>query len=123
MSNTFLGILSLADLDDFGATYMAPTTLAQAVALAWDRPSQWFYPGLIVFEHMLATNALVLAAAHTGQGLTIQAETPVNADIAESRLVCIKRIHCKKHGYYLVRPQTAGSAKLTTFIGRLKRSL
>ena len=72
---------------------------------------------------MLATNALVLAAARTGLGLTIQAETHVNADIAKSRLVCIKRIHCKKHGYYLVRPQTAGSAKLTTFIGRLKRSL
>ena len=102
---------------------MAPTTLVQAVALAWDRPSQWFYPGLIVFEHILATNALVLAAAHTGQGLTIQAETPVDADIAEGRLVCIKRIHCKRHGYYLVRPQTAGSAKLTTFIAWLKRSL
>ena len=119
MSNTFLGILSLADLDDFGATYKAPTTLSQAVTLAWDRPSQWFYPGLIVFEHMLATNALVLAAARTGLGLTIQAKTLVDADIAEGRLVCIKRIHCKKHGYYLVRPQTAGSAKLTTFIGRL----
>ena len=119
MSNTFLGILSLADLDDFGATYMAPTILVQAVCLAWDRPSQWFYPGLIVFELMLATNALVLAAAHTGLGLTIQAETHVNADIAEGRLVCIKRIHCKKHGYYLVSPQTAGSAKLTNFIGSL----
>ena len=93
MSNTFLGILSLADLDDFGATCKAPTTLAQAVCLAWDRPSQWFYPGLIVLELMLATNALVLAAAHTGLGLTIQAETHVNADIAEGRLVCIKRIH------------------------------
>ena len=80
-----LGILSLADLDDFGATYKAPTTLAQAVALAWDHPSQWFYPGLIVFEHMLATNALVLAAARTGLGLTIQAETLVDADIAEGR--------------------------------------
>lgn len=123
MSNTFLGILSLADLDDFGATNPAPTTLAQAVALAWDRSSQWFYPGLIVFEHMLATNALVLAAARTGLGLIIQAETLVDADIAEGRLVCIKRIHCKKHGYYLVRPQTAGSAKLTTFIAWLKRSL
>ena len=123
MSDTYLGILSLADLDDFGATYMAPTTFAHAVALAWDRPSQWFYPGLIVFEHMLATNALVLAAARTGQGLTIQAKTLVDADIAEGRLVCIKRIHCKKHGYYLVRPQTAGSAKLTTFIAWLKRSL
>ena len=123
MSNTFLGILSLANLDDFGANYKAPTTLAQAVCLAWDRPSQWFYPGLIVFEHMLATNALVLAAARTGLGLTIQAETHVNADIAEGRLVCVKRIHCKQHGYYLVRPQIAGSAKLTTFIAWLKRSL
>ena len=123
MSNTFLGILSLADLDDFGATNPAPTTLAQAVCLAWDRSSQWFYPGLIFFEHMLATNALVLAAAHTGLGLTIQAETHVNADIAEGRLVCIQRVHCKKHGYYLVTPQTAGSAKLTTFIAWLKRSL
>ena len=116
MSNTFLGILSLADLDDFGATYKAPTTLAQAVCLAWDRPSQWFYPGLIFFELMLATNALVLAAAHTGLGLIIQAETSVNVDIAEGHLVFIKRIHCKRHGYYLVTPQTAGSAKLTTFI-------
>ena len=93
MSNTFLGILSLADLDDFSATYKAPTTLAQAVCLAWDRSSQWFYPGLIVFEHMLATNALVLAAAPIKLGLIIQAETHVNADIAEGRLVCIKRIH------------------------------
>ena len=123
MSNTFLGILSLADLDDFGATYEAPTTLAQAVCLTWDRPSQWFYPGLIFFELMLATNALVLAAALTGLGLTIQAKTLVDADIAEGRLVCIKRIHCKKHGYYLVRPQTVGSAKLTTFIAWLKGSL
>jgi hypothetical protein len=57
VSNTFLGILSLADLDDFGATNPAPTTLAQAVALAWDRPSQWFYPGLIVFGHMFATSS------------------------------------------------------------------
>ncbi|MDB3911268.1 hypothetical protein N9381_05625 [Paracoccaceae bacterium] len=57
MSNTFLGILSLANLDDFGATNQAPTTLAQAVALAWDRPSQWFYPGQIVFGHMFATNS------------------------------------------------------------------
>jgi len=57
VSNTFLGILSLADLDDFGATYEAPTTLAQAVALAWDRSSQWFYPGQIVFGHMFATSS------------------------------------------------------------------
>lgn len=57
MSDTYLGILSLADLDDFGATYMAPTTLAQAVALAWDRSSQWFYPGQIVFGHMFATSS------------------------------------------------------------------
>jgi|SaaInlStandDraft_1057018.scaffolds.fasta_scaffold36090_2 LysR family glycine cleavage system transcriptional activator len=70
-----------------------------------------------------ATNSLVLAAARTGLGLTIQAESLVDADIAEGRLVCIKRIHCKRHGYYLVRPQTAGSAKLTTFIAWLKRSL
>ena len=72
---------------------------------------------------MLAINSLVLAAARAGLGLTIQAETHVNADIAEARLVCIKRIHCKRHGYYLVRPQTAGSAKLTTFVAWLKRSL
>ncbi len=72
---------------------------------------------------MLAINALVLAAAHTGLGVPIQAETHVNADIAEGGLVCIKRIHCKRHGYYLVTPQTAGSAKLTTFIAWLKRSL
>jgi len=34
VSDTYLGILSLANLDDFGATNPAPTTLAQAVALA-----------------------------------------------------------------------------------------
>ena len=71
VSNTFLGILTLADLDDLDATCKAPTTLAQAVCLAWDRSSQWFYPGLIVFELMLATNALVLAAARTKLGLTM----------------------------------------------------
>ena len=70
-----------------------------------------------------ATNSLVLAAARTGLGLTIQAESLVDADIAEGRSVCIKRIHSKQHGYYLVRPQTAGTAKLTTFIAWLKRSL
>ena len=70
-----------------------------------------------------ATNSLVLAAARTGLGLTIQAELLVDADIAEGRFICIKQIHCKQHGYYLVRPQTADSAKLTTFIAWLKRSL
>ena len=63
-----------------------------------------------------ATNSLVLAAARTGLGLTIQAESLVDADIAEGRMICIKRIQCKQYGYYLVRPQTAPSAKLTTFM-------
>jgi LysR family glycine cleavage system transcriptional activator len=71
----------------------------------------------------IASNPLVLAAARAGLGLAIQPESLVDADIAEGRLMCIKRIESKQHGYYLVRPRTAHSENLTTFITWLKGSL
>jgi DNA-binding transcriptional LysR family regulator len=71
----------------------------------------------------IATNALVLAVARAGLGLAIQPESLVNADITEGRLVCIKRIESNQHCYYLVRPWTAHSENLATFITWLKGSL
>ena len=70
-----------------------------------------------------ATNSLVLAAARAGLGLAIQPESLVDADIAEGRLMFIKRIESKQHCYSLVRPRTAHSENLTTFITWLKGSL
>ena len=52
-----------------------------------------------------ATNSLVLAAARTGLGLTIQAESLVDADIAEGRSVCIKRIHRNSTAIILSDPR------------------
>jgi len=71
----------------------------------------------------IAKNRLVLAAARAGLGLAIQPESLVDADIAEGRLMFIKRIESKQHCYSLVRPRTAHSENLTTFITWLKGSL
>ena len=69
------------------------------------------------------TNSLVLAAARSGLGLAVQAESLTENDIKSGQLACVQRIHSENHGYYLVSTKTKPTAKLMIFVEWLKRSL
>lgn len=50
-----------------------------------------------------STNSLVLAAAQSGLGLAVHAESLAENDIKSEQLACVQRIHSENHGYYLVQ--------------------
>lgn len=68
----------------------------------------------------LPTNALVLSAARSGAGLSIQGRALIEADLERGSLVCLHEAAKSTLGYYLVTRPVTRSEELKTFIRWLK---
>lgn len=70
----------------------------------------------------LPTNGLAQAAVRAGHGLSIQAQTLVERDLAEGRMVAVHTGENAGLGYHLVLPRGAHGAPLLAFVKWLRRA-
>lgn len=70
----------------------------------------------------LPNNSLAQAAVRAGHGLSIQAQTLVDSDLAEGRLVALHTGQNEGLGYHMVLPKGPRPASLTAFTRWLRRA-
>lgn len=70
----------------------------------------------------LPNNSLAQAAVRAGHGLSIQAQTLVESDLAEGRLVALYTGESEGLGYHMVTPRGVRAAPLATFMTWLRRA-
>ncbi|MEP3347137.1 MAG: LysR family transcriptional regulator [Litoreibacter sp.] len=105
-------------------------TMKELNALPWvfetHRPEQqvWAQEVGLDLSHSsvtkVPTNAMVLSAARSGAGLSIQGRALVEADLKRGSLLCLHEAPLSALGYYLVTRPVARSEGLKTFIRWLK---
>lgn len=64
---------------------------------------------------VLATNGMVLAAARSGLGFTVQSRTLAERDLADGRLVEVISLNAPGLGYWIVHPDGARDPRLMAF--------
>lgn len=102
------------------ADYRWFTSDASREAHVWGRAAGLDMDALRITE--LRNNSLAQAAVRAGHGLSIQAQTLVEADLAEGRLVALYTGENEGLGYHMVLPRGAHGGALEVFVKWLRRA-
>lgn len=96
------------------------TSEASREAHVWGRAAGLDMEALSITE--LPNNSLAQAAVRAGHGLSIQAQTLVESDLAEGRLVALHTGESGGLGYHMATPRGVPPAPLAAFMAWLRRA-